>query len=567
MKKTIFLIFATVLFFSVSRGLPADPRPNVLFITLDTTRADHLSCYGYKRRTTPNIDRLVEDSVLFENAVTVIPLTGPSHLSMMTGLHPGTHQVFANAVPVSKNFATMAEILRKDGYETAAFVSVWLVNPSIGFGQGFDYFSGIKEIRDKNSKDSEVRDERPRTQRPRGREAIRRGDKTVDAALEWFEKNKEKQFFAWVHLYDPHSPYAPPEDYGKKYNPHYEEYLSAIRNPDFDREAYADHPDPAQAFSGRPPARQKKSLSKLFEDLLGIESEFRLPERYPPGFAEQMIAAYDAEILFMDEQVERVFRFLKENDLYDNTIIIISGDHGEILHEKKNYFGHHKYLYNGSLNIPIIMKFPGIAPKEEEEIITNVDILPTLLEGLEIKNKMEMDGMSYFPLLSENVRIETPDYWISATHSGALPPRSKKRDKPAPVFVRRMKRNLNTVKIKRVLTFAFMRVYMEVYGKRRWQIDRHFTKFAVVKGDWKLIRSKMTMNKRDIQYELYNISVDPTEQHDLLNEEGEVAAELKLLLKKYIKQKRKPIIPEQMLGKPDREKREQLKSLKSLGYM
>ncbi|HEB29553.1 MAG TPA: hypothetical protein ENI15_01590, partial [Spirochaetes bacterium] len=126
MKKYIYLIFTVALFFTAAGVTQAGPRPNVLLITLDTTRSDHLSCYGYVRKTTPNIDRLAEDSVLFKNAVSVIPLTGPSHLSIMTGLHPGSHQVFANAVPVSKKFATMAEILRKDGYETGAFVSVWL---------------------------------------------------------------------------------------------------------------------------------------------------------------------------------------------------------------------------------------------------------------------------------------------------------------------------------------------------------------------------------------------------------------------------------------------------------
>ena len=143
-NKLSILLWMLVLWGTSYTVTTAEQNPNVLFITLDTTRADHLSCYGYGRKTTPNIDRLAEDSVLFKNAVTVIPLTGPSHLTMFTGLHPGSHQVFANAVPVSNKFATMAEILGKEGYETGAFVSVWLVNPSIGFDQGFDFFSGIK---------------------------------------------------------------------------------------------------------------------------------------------------------------------------------------------------------------------------------------------------------------------------------------------------------------------------------------------------------------------------------------------------------------------------------------
>jgi arylsulfatase A-like enzyme len=486
---------------------------------------------------------------------------------MMTGLHPGSHQVFANAVLVSNKFATMAEILRKEGYETGAFVSVWLVNPSIGFDQGFNFFSGIKEIKDRNTEDTEVGNERNRIGRPRGREAIRSGDKTVDIALDWLEKNRDRKFFAWVHLYDPHSPYAPPEEYGSEYNPDYREYLNFIRNPEFDREAFADHPDPVYKDSIKTPNKPKKRLSRLFQDLLGLKSEFRFPRRYTPELVDQMIAAYDAEILFVDEQVERILRFLIENELYENTIIIIAGDHGEILHENKDYFGHHKYLYNGSLVIPMIMKFPNVAPNTVEETITNVDILPTLLDSIEVENKMEMDGISFFPLIGGNIEIETPDYWISATHSGDLRPRTKPERKSPPRFVRVIRRNINTVKIKRWAIIASRRVYWRFFGKRRWQIDRHFTKFAIVKGDWKLIRSRMTLNRRDIEYELYNISNDPVEQQDLILKEEEVAEELKLLLKKYIKQKRKPIIPEQLLEKTDKEKREEIKNLKSLGYM
>ncbi len=545
----------------------ADPRPNVLLITLDTTRSDHLSCYGYERKTTPNIDNFAEESVFFKNALSVIPLTGPSHLSIMTGLHPGSHQVFANAVPVSKKFATMAEILRKDGYETGAFVSVWLVNPSIGFDQGFDFFSGIKELKEQGADDSDMPNERRRISRPRGREAIRSGDETVDIALNWLEKNRGRKFFAWVHLYDPHSPYAPPDEYGKIYNPDYQAYLNSIRNPDFEREAFADHPDPVNPGGNKPADRPQKSLSRLFENLLGIESEYKLPGRYTPELVNQMIAAYDAEILFMDEQVERIFRFLIENGIYENTIIIIAGDHGEILYENKNYFGHHKYLYNGSLNIPLIMKFPDVAPKTVEETITNVDILPTLLDSLEITNKMEMDGISFFPLISENIRISTPDHRIYVTHSGKLRAPTKSGKKPVPAIARKIRRNVNTVKIKRKIITAVLRVYRRFYGKRRWQIDRHFTRFAVVKGDWKLIKSRMSSKKKDIEYELYNISNDPGELHDLSSEEEDIVSELKLLLKKYIKQKRKPIIPEQLLEKSEDEKKEELKSLKSLGYM
>jgi arylsulfatase A-like enzyme len=218
------------------------------------------------------------------------------------------------------------------------------------------------------------------------------------------------------------------------------------------------------------------------------------------------------------------------------------------------------------------MKFPNVASNKVEETITNVDVLPTLLDSLEIKNKMEMDGISYFPLISESIKIDTPDHLISVTHSGNLHPRSKSRKKPASAIAGKIRRNFNAVKIKRKIINITLRLYRQSFGKRRWQIDRHFTKFAVEKGDWKLIRSRMSSKKKDIEYELYNISSDPGELHDLSSydlspKEEEAVLELKLLLKKYIKQKRKPIIPEQLLEKSGEEKKEELKSLKSLGYM
>ncbi|UCB45517.1 MAG: sulfatase [Spirochaetota bacterium] len=555
MKRTIILTLCVICILSITAytTVRADGSPNILLITIDTIRSDHLSCYGYERETTPNIDRFAEESLLFTNAVSVIPLTTPSHASIMTGLHPGTHQVYRNSYPVSRQFAMMAEIMRKAGYTTGGFVSTRIIESRIGFGQGFDFFSDVNppEVADARQDNSK------RAKRPK-REMERRGDITTDIALYWLEENIDKKFFAWLHLYDPHLPYTPPDEYGFMYNTEYHAYLEKIRNPRFQREAFADQIDPAVSTEGLPAVRRSKpGLITFFERLMQVDKEFLTPRKYTPELVEEMISAYDGEIQFADEQVGRVLDLLAEKEIYDDTIIIVMGDHGEILFEKKKYFGHHRHLYQGSLMIPLIMKFPGIDKKRVDKPITNVDILPTLLSALDIENRMEMDGISYWSLIKKNSNIRVPEYQIFATYSGF--PRQPRQEKK--------KANAVISKVMRTIRVFYFKIKRRVVGKRIWRMETRFHKFAIIEGDWKLIRIKTSPRRKDIEYELYNIRNDPEEKLDLSDKEEEVFKKLSTILKKHIRQKRKPIIPEQLQERTEEEKREEIRTLKSLGYM
>ena len=178
------------------------PRPlGILIVTLDTTRADYLSAYGAGRAFTPHLDRLAAEGVVFEQASTVSPLTLPAHCSLFTGLLPPRHGVRDNAGGrLAADHVTLATTLRARGFATAAFVSSVVVGAGRGLDAGFAVYSdGLA------------------TGRPGERGLQRRADRVVDDAADWLEARGETPFFLWVHLYDPHAPYDPPEPFRTAY--------------------------------------------------------------------------------------------------------------------------------------------------------------------------------------------------------------------------------------------------------------------------------------------------------------------------------------------------------------
>ena len=175
---------------------------NVLLITLDTTRADHLPMYGYKNVQTPGLDRLAETSFIFEDAIAHVPLTLPSHTSILTGQLPIGHGIRDNeGFLVDPKVETLASILKKNGYATAAFVSAFVLDARWGLNQGFDsYFDNFNQYQEVNRDDIQ-----------------RRAEQTASEVVKWLPANKDRRFFCWVHFYDPHDPYDPPEPYASMY--------------------------------------------------------------------------------------------------------------------------------------------------------------------------------------------------------------------------------------------------------------------------------------------------------------------------------------------------------------
>src|SRR5215471_8980043 len=314
-----------LLFLMVLVSLPFEaqtpPRtaPNVVLITIDTLRADHVGCYGYKQVKTPNIDGLAADGARFERAFAVVPVTLPSHATMLTGTYPmlsGMHDFSVNKL--NSQQATLASVLKQAGYATGAVVGSAVLDSRFGLNQGFDFYYDHFDF---SRLDESNLDDMKRT-----------GDVVADVALDWLGKNADKKFFLWMHLYDPHLPYHPPDAYAREYE---------------------DHP-------------------------------------------------YDGEIAFADEQVGRLVRFLKNKGLYQNTLIVLSGDHGESLgeHGEKT---HGFFIYNATMHVPLIIRLP-----EKKTVrtvaapVSLVDLMPTVLGALGIEIPAQVQGKRLLSALRED---------------------------------------------------------------------------------------------------------------------------------------------------------------------
>ncbi len=316
------LIFTVGLFIilAVSPSQAASPNqpPNVLFITIDTLRADHLGCYGYRKIETPNIDRLAAEGVRFTRAYTPVPVTLPAHAVMFTGSYPmrtGMHDFSGNRL--SPGQPTLASLLRNQGYATAGIVGSAVLDSRFGLNQGFDFYYDHFDFSRLDETNLDAME--------------RRGDEVVNQSLAWLRQNHRKRFFLWVHLFDPHHPYRPPPPYNARYK--------------------------AQP--------------------------------------------YDGEIAFDDEQVGRLVEFLKKNNLYDQTLIVVVSDHGEGLgeHGEKT---HGFFIYNSTLHVPLIFKLPvekSFPNKEIGNLVSLIDLLPTVLQVAGVNIPEEVQGKSLLPLM------------------------------------------------------------------------------------------------------------------------------------------------------------------------
>ena len=296
---------------SNSAPLPGgEPKPSVVFITVDTLRADHLGCYGYTQIQTPNIDQLAHAGARFTQAYTPVPVTLPAHAALFTGTFPmatGMHDFSGNKLPAGA--ATLAKVLRDNGYATAAFIGSAVLDSRFGLNQGFDtYFDHFEFSRLDEAHLDQME---------------RRGDLVMDEALRWLKGNPRQPFLIWVHLYDPHDPYTPPEPYASRYR-------------------------------ARP---------------------------------------YDGEIAFDDAQVGRLVAYLKQQALFDKSVIVVAGDHGEGLGEHGERT-HGFFIYNSTLHVPLLMKLPGVAPRVIADEVSLVDVMPTLLQALKIPVPASVQGRS-----------------------------------------------------------------------------------------------------------------------------------------------------------------------------
>lgn len=343
---------------------PAHPAPtpgakSVVIVTLDTTRADHLGVYG-ARTTTPTLARLAAEGVLYEAALAPIPVTGPSHTSLMTGLGPWSHGVLLNGIPAPAEHPTLAERLAAEGYRTGAFVSAYVLNHSIGLSRGFttydDDFSALKGSEallgarllaalSRNLNPDEVLE--------------RQGGATVDDAVAWLsEGDPSRPYLLWVHLFDPHGPYAPPAPYDTAY------YEGDPRSPA--------HTSMAEATG---------VAAYLQDSLRGVTD------------AAWVVAQYDGEISYADAQLGRLLDAIDARADAGRTVVVVAGDHGESLGEHGVWFNHGDDLYDPSLHVPLIMRGAELpAGARVNEVVELIDVAPTIYALLGLSGPDDMDG-------------------------------------------------------------------------------------------------------------------------------------------------------------------------------
>lgn len=283
---------------------------NLLLVTFDTTRADHLGCYGGGAATSPHVDALAEEGVLFERCIAVAPITLPSHASILTGLYPFRHGVRNNTTHyLPERIPTLAGTLAEEGFETGAAIAAVVLDSRYGLDRGFDHYdddlSGAAESTAIAFKETDAAD-------------------VTRRALEWLEERGGERWFLWVHYFDPHASYQPP-------------------------------PELATRCGG---------------------------------------SRYDGEIAWADEHFGRILAALRRRGQLEDTLVVATADHGESLGEHGEST-HTLFIYDATTRVPLVVAHPSLARgKRVAPVVSLVDIVPTVLELLEVPSPGDLDGRS-----------------------------------------------------------------------------------------------------------------------------------------------------------------------------
>ena len=391
---------------------------NVLIISLDTTRADYLGCYGCDKSTTPHIDAIAADGVLFEQAVTPVALTFPAHVSALTGTQPPFHHVHDNhSLPLPASNITLAEVLSERGFATGAVVSCYVLRKEVQLNQGFTVYD-------------DQFDEAGGT----GTHLERKGGEVTRHVNEYLTSHRDVPFCLLAHYYDPHHQYTPPEPF-------------ASRFPD----------DP-----------------------------------------------YAGEIAYMDHCVGQVVQQLKDLGLYESTLIVVMGDHGEGLGEHGE-LEHGYFLYQNTNHVPLIIRSPGAAGgRRVEDVVSLIDVMPTILGYLDLPIPAHVQGRD----LSDPASHFDPD---SSRY---------------------------------VYTEAMTPI---LYGCNPL--------LALVGEGWKYIDSTRP--------ELYNLNEDPAERVNLYSSQSQRAATMQAELASRVQQLYRPQTPDAQASLDA----DSIRQLKSLGYL
>ena len=340
---------------------------NILLIVVDSLRSDHLGVNGYKRDTSPNIDKLARQGIFFPNTICTSPRSCPSIPSMLTGLYPHSHGLRLEGKSLSKyssvrvidrlnpNVVTLQEILQSHGYRT---IGNDIEMNDTGIERGFDKFNLLQWRIINKIKRTAIKS-------VNWNYKVNPAETLTNFAVKTIKKLKNEKFFLYLHYIGLHWPYTPPEPFDEMFDPDYE--------------------------GGHTFNEVNGKISR--GDLIFNNS-------LPKEEIEHAIAHYDGSIRFVDSQIGRLLEFLDDLNLTEKTLIVLSSDHGECFGEHGTYFNHGENLYDESLKVPLIIKHPKLLDKKIDMQVQSTDIMPTVLDVLGIPLIENVEGASLMPLVN-----------------------------------------------------------------------------------------------------------------------------------------------------------------------
>lgn len=354
-----------------SSGGPPEGAPNVVLVSIDSLRADHLGCYGHGFPTSPTIDALAADGARFEEAVSTTSWTLPAHAALFTGLYDTAHGLVDNGQRLAEEHSTLAEAFQAAGWQTAGFFGGPYLHPTFGLAQGFDVYQSCMTTLPDELEDEAVRDE-SRARKGRSHEDIT-GPRTLEEVERWSASAGDEPFFLFVHLWDVHYDFIAPPKYVELFDPGYTGRLTGV-------------------------------------DFMGNN---KIHKRMPPRELQHLKALYDAEIRYTDEILGKILTALERDGRMENTIVVVTADHGEEFLEHAGK-GHQRTLYDEVLRVPLIFHWNGRFKDEDgrgrsiPQQVRLIDVMPTLLTLAGVERQPRVIGQDLTPLLLGEAAPETP---------------------------------------------------------------------------------------------------------------------------------------------------------------
>jgi arylsulfatase A-like enzyme len=385
----------------------ATGRPNILLVTMDTVRADHLSAYGYSRSTTPNLLRLAtETATLYTHAIASSNTTVATHASIFTGLHPHHHG--AHATPqqrvgfsISRTAETLAEILQREGYVTAGIVAnAGALSPPFGFDRGFTSYECVwltgfwSPVRTHLLRELVLNLAATILDQSRREGVIARADEIDVRAVRFLRSTQQgrRPFFLFLNYMDAHAPYLPPAPFDRRY-------------------------------PGKDPSFRWRGYANIVDDVFIRRSRHVTAREF-----QHLTSQYDGAIAYLDDELGRLLDELKAAGLFEDTLIIVTSDHGEAFGES-SVVGHGASVYQHQVHVPLIIKYPHQrSAATVHALVSSVDLFPTVLDMAEVAMPRSVDGLSLRHLNASEPRVV-----ISESYFGRGPGSESINGRPAEI--------------------------------------------------------------------------------------------------------------------------------------